>query len=204
MKRVLSIFLEILKYVFIVFLIVYLVFIAIHRISIDRSVFGYRVYTVSDNTMAKVYNLNDIILVKDVNAKKLKVGDDIAYKGNTAGLAGKVVFHRIVKIKNEKGLYFITRGVNSKYNDPAISSSNVIGKVVGILPVINEFHRVLKTQIGFFIFIFLPVLLIILKEMFHIISDINIETEEKVKEEINKNKKKKSILEQDDGEIEIL
>jgi len=200
MKKVKGILFKILMVLYIIFIFLYLSFIVFQRVSVDRSIFGYRIYTVSDNTMKK-YHINDIVLVKDIKIKNIKNNNTIAYYGT---FNKTVVFHKVVEIKKDKELSFVTKGDNNDYNDPDVESDKVIGKVVGVIPVVSLFHHILKTQIGFFILVFLPLLLIILIQVFSTVKDINIEKEELIKEKIKNNKKKKSVVEKDDGIIEVI
>ena len=204
MKKVLSVFIKILKIIFIIFITIYLLFVIMHKISLKNSIFGYRVFTITDNTMADKYVINDLILVKDVKANKLKKKDIIAYYGNNDFDKKKIVFHKIIEVNKDKNLTFTTKGINSLYEDPVVNDKYVIGKVIGIIPVINIFNHVLRNPIGFSLLIFLPIILIILGEIFKVVKDIHREKEMIVLGMIEEKKKKKSILEQDDGEIEIL
>ena len=200
MKKVAGILFKIFIVLYIIFMFLYLSFIVIQRISLDRSIFGYRIYTVSDNTMKK-YHINDIVLVKDIKVENIKNNTTIAYYGT---FNKNVVFHKVVEIKKDKELSFVTKGDNSDYTDPDVESKKVIGKVVGIIPVVSVIYHVLKSQIGFFILVFLPLLVIILVQVFDTIKDINVEKEELIKEKIKNNKKKKSVVEKDDGIIEVI
>lgn len=205
MRKIFNVFTKILKIIFIIFIIIYLSLIIIHKISMTNSIFGYRIFTVSDNTMANKYVINDLILVKDTSPKKLKKNDNIAYYGTEAFEKGNVIFHKIIEVKKDKELSFVTKGINSLYEDPIVSDKKVIGKVVGVIPIINVVNHILKNPIGFFVLIFLPIILIILEQIFKTIKDIHREKEMVVLGMIEEKKnKKKSILEQDDGEIEIL
>mgnify|MGYP003306385244 CR=1 FL=1 len=204
MKKILSVFIKILKIIFIIFITIYLLFVIMHKISLKNSIFGYRVFTITDNTMADKYVINDLILVKDVKANKLKKKDIIAYYGNNDFDKKKIVFHKIIEVNKDKNLTFTTKGINSLYEDPVVNDKYVIGKVIGIIPVINIFNHVLRNPIGFSLLIFLPIILIILGEIFKVVKDIHREKEMIVLGMIEEKKKKKSILEQDDGEIEIL
>lgn len=204
MKKILSVFIKILKIIFIIFITIYLLFVIIHKISLKNSIFGYRVFTITDNTMADKYVINDLILVKDVKTNKLKNKDIIAYYGNNNFNKKKIVFHKIIEVKKDKKLSFITKGINSLYDDPIVEDKYVIGKVIGIIPIINVFNHILRNPIGFSLLIFLPIVLIILGEIFKVNKDIHREKEMIVLGMIEEKKKRKSILEQDDGEIEIL
>ena len=203
MKKILKVLFKILKIVFIVFISIYLLFLIVHKISVSSDIFGYRIYTINDNTMANKYVINDVVLVKRVNVKKLNKKDNIAYYSSLE--KNKVVFHKIIDIKNDKDLLFETKGINSLYVDPLVNNKKVIGKVVGVIPVVSIINRILKNPIGFFLLIFLPLVIIILDQIFKTVKSINMENELIVLGMIEeKKKKKKSVLEQEDGEIEIL
>ncbi|OGL39603.1 MAG: signal peptidase I [Candidatus Schekmanbacteria bacterium RIFCSPHIGHO2_02_FULL_38_11] len=72
----------------------------------------------------------DIIKVKPVQPEKLKSGDVILYK---TGYRGFVV-HRLIKKQNKKKgePLFVTKGDFCYTPDPAISSSDILGKVISI------------------------------------------------------------------------
>lgn len=205
MKKTFNVLFKIFKIIFIIFISIYLLFIVIHKVSLTNSIFGYRVFTINDNTMANKYILNDIILVKDTNPKKIKKNDNIAYYGDNDFNKKKIVFHKVIEVMNDKELSFKTKGINSLYEDPIVSNKKVIGKIVGVIPVVTLFNNILNNPIGFFLLIFLPIILIIIEQIFKVIKDMHREKEMIVLGMIEeKKKKKKSILEQDDGEIEIL
>ena len=196
MKKVLKIFFNIVKYTYLVVLTIYLVFICVHRLSIDGSVLGYRLFTVNNNEMSPKYKFNDIIIVKDYNPNKLKVGDDISYLGDCCGQGGMIISHKIVKIDKELNK-IVTKGINSNVQDPEIKYKQVIGKVVGILPVINFLHHIFKNQFGFFIVVVLPLVIAIIVLIIETIKDIK---KEKLEKDELINKDKEDIIEN----IEIL
>ena len=66
MKNVLKICFNIIKYLYLTVLFIYLIFICIHRISIDSSVLGYRLFTIDNNEMYPKYKVNDIVIVKEL------------------------------------------------------------------------------------------------------------------------------------------
>lgn len=181
MKQVLKVSFDIIKYLYIFVLIVYLAFICFHRLSIDRSIFGYRVFTINNDEMNPKYKVNDIILVKDYNPDKLKVGDEISYLGNCCGQGGMIINHKIVEIDSEANK-IITKGINSQVLDPSINYKQVIGKVVGILPVFNFLHHILKNQIGFFLVVFMPLTIAIIVLIIETFKDIKTKKLEKDEE----------------------
>ena len=174
-----------LKTIFFIILILYVVFICVQRLSGNNSVFGFRLFTVATGSMKGVYNVNDVIAVKDFDNKKLKVGDDIAFVGNRGGLENKLVTHRIIKIEEESnGRIFTTKGVKNSVEDPSITESQILGKVVGVVPVVTQINHVVKSQLGFFCLIFCPLVLVIVLEILQTITDIKLENNEL--QEINK------------------
>ena len=174
-----------LKTIFFIILILYVVFICVQRLSGNNSVFGFRLFTVATGSMKGVYNVNDVIAVKDFDNKKLKVGDDIAFIGNRGGLENKLVTHRIIKIEEESNVrIFTTKGVKNSVEDPSITESQILGKVVGVVPVVTQINHVVKSQLGFFCLIFWPLVLVIVLEILQTITDIKLENNEL--QEINK------------------
>ena len=168
-----------LKTIFFIILILYVVFICVQRLSGNNSVFGFRLFTVATGSMKGVYNVNDVIAVKDFDNKKLKVGDDIAFVGNRGGLENKLVTHRIIKIEEESNVrIFTTKGVKNSVEDPSITESQILGKVVGVVPVVTQINHVVKSQLGFFCLIFWPLVLVIVLEILQTITDIKLENNE--------------------------
>lgn len=161
-------------------LVMYLAFIVIQRLTNNSSIFGYRVFTVATGSMEPVYMVNDVILVKDVDIDTLRVGDDVAYLGNSSVNRGLVITHRIVRIEpNEVGeVRYYLKGVNNEYEDPSISGSQIYGKVVGKVYIINFINHVVKNMYGFFFLVFCPLVLVIFLEIADTIIDIKVSKNE--------------------------
>ena len=178
---------------FVLMIVVYLSFILIQRLSGNKSIMGYRLFNVATGSMAGVYDVNDVIAIKDCDTKKLKVGDDIAYRGEKGGFEGLLVTHRIIKIEptEDRGLLFTTQGVKSSTVDPKIGESQILGKVVGVVPVISSLNHIIKSQLGFFLLVFLPLVIIIMLEVLQTITEIKLEKNEIRKIEKKDNKKTK-------------
>ena len=139
-NKLFKIIFNIVKFIVLLFIILYIAFIFLQRISNNKSVGGYRVYTIATSSMKGVYNVNDVILVKDCNPKKLKVGDDIVYVGNKHDLKDKIISHRIIEIKKDDKtgeLRYVTKGVANDISDPEITADQILGKVDRVLPIIS-------------------------------------------------------------------
>ena len=205
-NKIFKIIFGIVKLIFVVLICLYLAFIIIQNVSGNRSVFGYRMFDIASSSMSGAYEVHDVILVKDYDTNKLKVGDDIVYNGERAGLDGKLVTHRIIKIENNEkdgGRVFTTKGVKNEVEDPAIKDDQIIGKVVGIVPVISPVNHIVKSQVGFFLCVFCPIVIIISLEVFATLTEMKEEKLEIEKEEEKKAKENDDEKENEE-EIEIL
>ena len=189
---------------------IYLLFVIIQRFTNNSSILGYRVFTVATGSMEPVYNINDVILVKDTDPSTLKKGDDIAYLGNRDAVKGLVVTHRIIRIEtfDDGKVHYTLKGVNNKYEDPSITADQILGKVVGKLPVVNFINHVVKNIYGFFFLVFCPLVLVIFLEIADTIIDMKLEKNEirLIEKEDKKSKRKKDrdedITDEESVEVE--
>ena len=169
MKKVLKVFTwikRIFSTIFFTILIVYLSVVIVQKISGNKSVFGYRVFNVASGSMEPIYRVNDVIAVEDCDTKELKIGDDISYVGHGPNVEGRLITHRIISMEEKDGVkYITTKGVNNPLQDPQITESQVIGKVVGKIPLISTINRIIYTQVGFFFLIFCPIVLMVCLEI---------------------------------------
>lgn len=192
---------NLLRFVVYGFLIVYVAFTLFQRFTNNSSFYGYRLFNVATGSMIPVYNINDVIIVKETDVTTLKVGDDVAYKGTRAGLEGKIITHRIIKIEEDVNgkLIFFTQGVNSKYADPSITGEQILGKVEGKLFFINELNHVVKSNLGFFLLVFCPLVLVIALEIAQSVIEYKLEKNE-IQEISSKKKKDKEEKKEEEKE----
>lgn len=206
-----------LRFVVYGFLIVYVAFTLFQRFTNNSSFYGYRLFNVATGSMIPVYNINDVIIVKETDVTTLKVGDDVAYKGTRAGLEGKVITHRIIKIEEDTNgeLRFFTQGVNSQNADPSITGDQILGKVEGKLFFINELNHVVKSNLGFFFLVFCPLILVIALEIAQSVIEYKLEKNEiqeisskkkkdKEEKEVKTEIKEETKVEEKEEEIELL
>ena len=93
-NKIFKIIYGIIRFLFVGLMVLYLGFVIYQRISNNASIFGYRIFTVATGSMEPVYMVNDVILVKEIDAKELKIGDYVAYNDTKNGI---IITHRIVK-----------------------------------------------------------------------------------------------------------
>ena len=163
MNKFLKIFLTVIKTVFIVVILLFVSFVLFQRFSKNnKSIFGYRMFAVVTGSMEPKYQIGDVLLCKDVNTDTLKVGDDITYLGKEGSFKDKVITHRIIKIDDSKDeKIFQTKGIASSSADPPIVANQIYGKVSRKLVVLSAFHSYSTSNIGFFFFVIIPIMLLI-------------------------------------------
>lgn len=134
-----------------------------------KSVFGIKIFTVITGSMIPVYDIGDILIVKDVQPEEIKVDDDIVYIGEKGTYRNKTITHRVQEIKqNEDGNYsIITRGVANFARDPEINQTQVLGKVIGQVSI---FSLILKLITNIYVLIMIPVVILVYKNIKRIIN----------------------------------
>lgn len=145
---------------------------------------GFRMFSVATGSMVPVYNVGDILISKEIEPEKLKVGDDIVYRGETGTFTGKVVTHRVISIeKQEDGNYkIITQGVANNASDPEINQNQVYGKIIYKVHSLSFIQKLIKNIYVFYFLVFIPVGILVYKNVKNIINN-NIEDEDEDEEE---------------------
>lgn len=175
-NKIFKVLTTIIKVVFLFIIVAYLAFILVQKIGDNKSIGGYRIFTILTGSMKGVYDINDVVLVKEVDKKTLKVGDDIAYLGEKDSYKGKIVTHRIINIENKNNQMIIhTKGVSNILEDPVITNNKIYGKVESKLTFISLINKTIKNKYGFFFLIFVPLVLVIFLEIADTITDQKLE-----------------------------
>jgi signal peptidase len=134
----------------------------------DRALFGYKMYIVNSDSMAKTdFDAGDLILVKEVNPNTLKVGDIITFMSQDTESFGETVTHKIRKLTTdaEGNPGFVTYGTTTDVDDQTIVTfPYILGKYESHIPNLGHFFNFLKTTPGYFVCIFIPFMLIIIYE----------------------------------------
>ena len=97
--------------------------------------FGYTFFEVATGSMADTINIGDVVVVK-VN-DEVKENDIIVYKEENS-----FITHRIIKIDGQN---LITRGDANNSQDKPIKSSQILGKVIYIIPKIGIWRKILAS-----------------------------------------------------------
>lgn len=185
---------KVLKYIFkAIQILVYVVLalfvfvVVLQRFSDNKiSFFNYRMFTVISESMAPKYKVGDILVSKEVNPSKIKVGDVISYKGTSGSFQGKIITHQVTEInKNSSGKYvFHAKGLANIIEDPLVYEDQLYGVVVYKTKILSLIYKIIATPVGFILFVLIPITVTIGTEI--------IESKmEKIEKSKNKRKEKK-------------
>ena len=173
MKKVLKICANVAAWLIVIFalLITILVFSSSNNNGVPQ-LFGIIPMTVESPSMKPTFDQGDLIFTKEINdPATLAEGDVISFWTLIDGQKVKNT-HRIVRIENHSGsLSFITRGDNNPIDDelPAYTA-DLIGKWTGVrLTGAGNIMAFLRTRLGFFICILIPMVLFFLFELYKFI-----------------------------------
>lgn len=156
---------NIIQIVLALILIVLCAFAIVQRTSNnEKGIGGVKIFTVISWSMVPVYDIGDVLIVKEVTPEDIEIDDDIVYKGEKGTLKNKTITHRVVSIdKKEDGNYkIITKGVANRAQDPEINQTQVYGKVIAHISIISFILKIITN--GYFL-ILIPVIILIRKNI---------------------------------------
>ena len=161
---------------------------------------GLQVYTVLSGSMEPNYHVGSVIYVKEVDPSTLKVGDAISFLISEKTVAT----HRIIEVLPDESdpnvIRFRTKGDNNDIEDTnPVHCNNVLGKVVGTIPLLGYVSNFVQNPPGTYIAIAAMAILILAVFVPDIVSNARslkaAEEEEKPKESDLDNEKLKAELE---------
>lgn len=164
-KSILNVIRTVLVYLFAIAIVVSAIFFAMDK-SPQKSVFGFRYYTILTPSMEPAYSVGDVVIVKLANADEINTGDVITF--NPSSDSNAYLTHRVTeKIPNYEGTgvtCFRTKGDSNNTEDSfLIDSSRVIGKVSFSVPKIGYLIRFV--QLRWYFVLPLAVMLIVLLKL---------------------------------------
>jgi signal peptidase len=208
-KKIAGIVGNVILWVFVVFSVLMTVLVFTAQGSEDGvpSLFGKSLLTIETESMEPTYMVGDLVFVTklDDEAKaELEPGNIITYRApidiNGDGVIGDINTHRIETIDHKTGV-IVTKGDNNDIADNegdtayTIHKNDVIGKCTedGKLSGVGNVLAFLRSSLGFFLCIVLPLILFFLYELYNFItilvaerakknaSAVSKETEEEIK-----------------------
>jgi len=106
--------------------------VAVLLVWLNTGILGIQPTLVGSGSMQPVLRVGDVVMVRTVPAQSVAVGDIIRYRKE-----GVDVIHRVVAIKNEGGLQFVTKGDANNAEDTPVPAEALRGKVVLVVPKIG-------------------------------------------------------------------
>ena len=166
-KKAFKIGMIVFKVLLFIVLIGFVLSVCLQRFSNNRlSIFNYRMFTVISGSMEPKYKIGDVLIAKEVKPEKIKVGDAISYLGEKGSFKDKVVTHQVTRIEKIDGKYvFHTKGLTNIVEDPTVYEHQLYGKVVHKCFIISLIYKIVSTNVGFYLFIIIPILYIISSEI---------------------------------------
>lgn len=124
---------------------------------------GHKPLIVLSGSMEPAIYPGDIVVVREVSADSLNIGDVIAYRSGTS-----VITHRISSISSADGsLQFTTKGDNNNIEDAIAVTGNMLeGKYLFRIAGIGHAAMFMQTPVGMIIFIAIPLILFIIYDLF--------------------------------------
>ena len=184
-NKVLNVIGKILYILIFVIVVMMLVVVILQRTTDNTiSLGGFRIFTVATGSMVPKYEVGDVLISKEINPDEIKVGDDIVYKGEKGTFNGKVVTHQVISIeKQEDGNYkIITKGIANTEQDPEITQNQVYGKIIYKVQTLSFIGKLISNIYIFYFLVFIPIALIIAKQIKNIATGREDEDEDDEKE----------------------
>lgn len=156
------------------------------------NVFGFAPITVASNSMEDTLMVNDLIFCEvrvDSDIKDYKVGDIVTFNQEIDG-EKKLNTHRIVEVIDDQGIsYYRTQGDNPVTNpepDPELKTdSDIVAKYIGNkLSGVGAFFSFIRTQLGFFLIVLLPMIIFFVYEAIRVILNVIAYNKEKAVEAV--------------------
>ncbi len=206
---------RILSYLFLVFLFILACFLVFYIItSAIAKKKGTKplisMYTIVSPSMEPTIMVGDVIVnVRAKDDNHLNEGDIITFYSNAIDTGGYTVTHRIFKKYLYNSItYYETKGDNNNSEDIGrITYDNVVGKYVLKIPQLGRIQFFVSSPAGWFLIILIPATFIIINDVLKLIQAYKIKNElgniktkddPKKKNELNKNKKIRALIEKAD------
>lgn len=128
------------------------------------TVFSGGLAIVRSSSMEPVMSAGALAMMMPVNPEKVKVGDIITFEPSWD--PGVIVSHRVIEVRGDDKLYFVTKGDATEDFDPyLIPPRHVQGKVVFSIPYLgfaaSYVLDYIRTWWGFAVFVVVPSVILV-------------------------------------------
>ena len=132
-KGIIKIILKILYQILVILCLIVAAVIIMQKVTANnKSIAGYRMFRVITGSMEPEYDVGEVVISKEIDPKKIKVGDDIVYLGKYGDYNGKIIMHSVVGIDTDANgnLNFHAKGLHSSsVEDPQVKTDQIYGVV---------------------------------------------------------------------------
>ena len=122
--------------------------------------FGNTLYRVSSGSMEPALKVGDVILSRACDPETLKKGDIVTYSVGNGSLKGQTITHRVIREPFSKAgkRFIVTKGDANQFEDSDVSLSDIKGKYVCKVEILNSLYNFFITPLGLITIIFLIVI----------------------------------------------
>lgn len=143
------------------------------------NIFGYAPMNVASYSMEPTINKGDLIFSKVTNDIfcEYEVGDIVTFRTKIEDIP-TLNTHRIIEVIEDDGItYYKTQGDNKDTNPVADEELQTSATIVAVytgtkIPVIGNFFGFIRTQLGFFLCVLLPMILFFIYEAIRVILNL--------------------------------
>jgi signal peptidase len=123
-------------------------------------------YVVVSSSMSPTIHAGAAVIVNNVSAQAISVGDVITFRTGT-GEESAVVTHRVVNVTERNGTrLFRTQGDANAQPDPGlVSPEELVGRVTLVIPYLGQAIAFLQSDVGLILLVGVPISLLILGEL---------------------------------------
>ncbi len=125
--------------------------------------FGWRGEVVISGSMEPAIQTGSVVIVHPIVPDTIQKGDIIMYYSPDRT---SLITHRVVDVKSEPTLRFITRGdANNNSDINPVVPGQIVGIVAFTIPYLGLLTQFIKTPIGFTLFFLVPAVILIGREI---------------------------------------
>lgn len=190
LKKVFNVILDIIIVMILITSILIVILSLTSKASGVPNLFGYAPLNVESDSMEDTFSAGDLIISKvsnDMN-DRFETGDIVSFYQDILG-EKKLNTHRIVEVIKDNGIeYYKTQGDNPNTNpepdEKLKKPQDILAVYTGTkFPGVGNFFSFIRTQLGFFLVILLPMILFFVYEAIRVIMNIIAYNKEKAAEE---------------------
>ena len=191
MRKIINIIIDIIVVCILIISLLTLIMSISSKSSGVPNLFGVAPISVVSNSMEDTLMVNDLIFCEPRTDKlydDYKVGDIVTFNQEIEGET-RLNTHRIVEVVEDKGItYYKTQGDNKDTNpvpdEEMKTATDIVAKYTGKkIGGVGAFFSFIRTQLGFFLVILLPMILFFVYEAVRVIMNVIAYNKEKAAEE---------------------